>query len=115
MLVELTYACKTGCTHCLSDCKPDGEHMSIDTFKDVLKFMVDHTIPTWMFSGGEMFEHPEILTMLDMIESAHKDIYNKMHMRLPIHLAPMDVNWCVTKQYTMLLPTCKNVSANLAS
>lgn len=84
MLVELTYACNMGCTHCLSDCKPDGEHMSIDTFKDILKFMVDHTIPTWMFSGGEMFEHPEILTMLDMIESAHKDICNKIHMKLPV-------------------------------
>lgn len=84
MLVELTYACNMGCTHCLSDCKPNGEHMSIDTFKDVLKFMVNHTIPTWMFSGGEMFEHPEILTMLDMIESAHKDICNTIHMRLPI-------------------------------
>lgn len=84
MLVELTYACNMGCTHCLSDCKPDGEHMSIDTFKDVLKFMVDHTIPTWMFSGGEMFEHPDILTMLNMIESAHKDICNKMHMKLPV-------------------------------
>ena len=82
MLVELTYACNMGCTHCLSDCKPNGEHMSIDTFKDVLKFMVDHTIPTWMFSGGEMFEHPEILTMLDMIESAHKDICKKIHMRI---------------------------------
>lgn len=33
MLVELTYACKMDCTHCLSDCKPDGEHMSIATFK----------------------------------------------------------------------------------
>lgn len=47
MLVDLTYACNMGCTHCLSDCKPDGKHMSIDTFKDVLKFMVDHTIPTF--------------------------------------------------------------------
>ena len=24
MLVELTYACKMGCSHCMSDCKPDG-------------------------------------------------------------------------------------------
>ena len=84
MLVEITYECKMGCTHCLSDCKPDGQHMSIDTFKDVLKFMVDHSIPTWMFSGGEMFEHPEILTMLSMIESSHKDICRKMHIKLPI-------------------------------
>ena len=25
MLVELTYACKMGCSHCMSDCKPDGK------------------------------------------------------------------------------------------
>ena len=36
MLVEVTYACKMGCTHCLSDCKPDGEHMTLEVFEDVL-------------------------------------------------------------------------------
>lgn len=40
MLVEVTYACKMGCTHCLSDCKPDGEHMTLEVFEDVLKFMI---------------------------------------------------------------------------
>lgn len=25
MLINLTYACKMGCNHCLSDCGPDGE------------------------------------------------------------------------------------------
>lgn len=84
MLVEITYACKMNCTHCLSDCKPDGKHMSIETLKDVLNFMVDHTIPTWMFSGGEMFEHPDILTILDMIESARNKLCKKIHMPLPI-------------------------------
>lgn len=38
MLINLTYACKMGCNHCLSDCKPDGENMSISTLKDVLNF-----------------------------------------------------------------------------
>ena len=59
MLVEVTYACKMGCTHCLSDCKPDGEHMTLEVFEDVLKFMIKNQIPTWSFSGGEMFEHPD--------------------------------------------------------
>lgn len=84
MLIEITYACKMNCTHCLSDCKPNGQYMSIDTFKDVLNFMVDHTIPTWMFSGGEMFEHPEILTMLNMIESSYKELYNRTYIPIPI-------------------------------
>ena len=35
MLVELTYACKMGCSHCMSDCKPDGEHMSLQILKNI--------------------------------------------------------------------------------
>ena len=57
-----------GCNHCLSDCKPDGENMSISTLKDVLNFLTKYGIPTWCFSGGEIFEHPNILAMLDIIE-----------------------------------------------
>lgn len=60
MLVELTYACKMGCKHCLSDCKPDGKNMSVDTLKDVLEFMSKNNIIPWIFSGGEMFEHPDM-------------------------------------------------------
>ena len=68
MLINLTYACKMGCNHCLSDCRPDGENMSISTLKDVLNFLTKYGIPTWCFSGGEIFEHPNILAMLDIIE-----------------------------------------------
>ena len=70
MLVELTYACKMGCSHCMSDCSPDGENMSLVTLRDTLHFMIENNIPTWTFSGGEMFEHPDILKMLDLIEEA---------------------------------------------
>ena len=83
MLVEVTYACKMGCTHCLSDCKPDGEHMTLEVFEDVLKFMIKNQIPTWSFSGGEMFEHPDILKMLSS------------------HLQQMVVNLFVTKKFIM--------------
>lgn len=86
MLVEVTYACKMGCTHCLSDCKPDGEHMTLEVFEDVLKFMIKNQIPTWSFSGGEMFEHPDILKMLSLIQS---------------HLQQMVVNLFVTKKFIM--------------
>lgn len=68
MLINLTYACKMGCDHCLSDCKPDGENMSISVLQDVLGFLRKYSIPTWCFSGGEIFEHPDILEMLDIIE-----------------------------------------------
>ena len=68
MLVELTYACSMGCTHCMSDCKPNGEHMPVKVVEDTLDFMVKNRIPTWNFSGGEMFEHPDILEILKLIE-----------------------------------------------
>lgn len=68
MVIDVTYACNMGCSHCMSDCKPDGQHMSIDTFKDVLKFLKKHDIPTWAFSGGEIFEHPDIYEILDVLE-----------------------------------------------
>ena len=80
MLVELTYACKMGCKHCLSDCKPDGENMSVDTLKDVLEFMSKNNIIPWIFSGGEMFEHPDIINILKTIEE-YWDGYSK-HNRL---------------------------------
>ncbi len=40
MLVEVTYACKMGCTHCLSDCKPDGEHMTLEVFEDAVTYRI---------------------------------------------------------------------------
>lgn len=83
MLVELTYACKMGCSHCMSDCKPDGEHMSLQVLEDTLKFMVKHQILTWNFSGGELFEHPQILEVLKMIE----DYWIKFKIKCPLTFA----------------------------
>ena len=39
MIIDLTYACKMGCSHCMSDCKPEGENMSIQVLKDSLNFL----------------------------------------------------------------------------
>ena len=80
MLVEITYACKMNCSHCMSDCRPDGENMSLSTLEDALKFMCKNKILTWNFSGGEMFEHPQILDVLGLIE----DYYDRLDERIPI-------------------------------
>ena len=69
MLIEVTYSCSMGCSHCMSDCKPNGQHMSVQTFSDSLDFMMKYAIPFWNFSGGEVFEHPDILELLSIIES----------------------------------------------
>ena len=61
MIVDITYKCSMGCSHCMSDCKPDGQHMTMATFDKAIDFLkkynyVDHII----LSGGEIFEHPHI-------------------------------------------------------
>lgn len=74
MVVDLTYACNMGCTHCMSDCKPDGQRMSIEVFKDTLGFLKKYNVFAWNFSGGEIFEHPNILEMLDILEKEWKSV-----------------------------------------
>lgn len=68
MLIDLTYSCSMGCSHCMSDCKPDNRHMSVQTASDVLDFLIKNKIAIWMFSGGEMFENPDILAILDVVQ-----------------------------------------------
>lgn len=69
MLIELTYACKMNCSHCMSDCKPDGINMSKEILRDTLEFFKRYRIPNLVFSGGEMFEHPKILDLLEIVQS----------------------------------------------
>lgn len=80
MLIEITYACKMGCSHCFSSCTPDGEYMSKETFSDALDFLIKYNIPTWIFSGGEMFEHPQILELLKILETK----WNKVNHQFPL-------------------------------
>lgn len=79
MVIDLTYACSMGCSHCMSDCKPDGEHMSLETLKDVLEFYKKHGIPNIILSGGEIFEHPQIMECLELC-------YEYNHENAPITL-----------------------------
>lgn len=77
MLIKITDKCSMGCTHCLSDCKPDGNHMSFETFKDALDFN-DTILPVMntfgtlcispaLISGGEPFEHPDIIKFINYL------------------------------------------------
>ena len=58
MLVRITNCCHMGCNHCMVDATPDGEHMSLETFMDVIKFTKDHGDFFLMLSGGEPLDHP---------------------------------------------------------
>ena len=67
MLIDLTYRCSMGCSHCMSNCKPDGEDMKPETLLAVLSFFKKYQIPNLVFSGGEIFENEYIIQLLDII------------------------------------------------
>ena len=58
-----------GCSHCLSDCKPDGQHMSMETFKKAVNFFDNYNNLYVMLSGGEIFEHPLIKDFISIATS----------------------------------------------
>lgn len=66
MLVRITEKCHMGCSHCMINAGPAGQHMSLDTYKQVLDFIKKTMFPFIMVSGGEPMEHPDVLTMLKM-------------------------------------------------
>ena len=66
MKVDITYKCSMGCTHCLSDCKPEGQEMSVETFQSVIGFHKKHNINAIILTGGEIFEHSEVKKIISM-------------------------------------------------
>lgn len=67
MMICLTEKCSMGCTHCMSDCKPDGIDMTPKVLIDVLEFVKKNRIQVITFSGGELFENEYIKEILDII------------------------------------------------
>jgi MoaA/NifB/PqqE/SkfB family radical SAM enzyme len=67
MILVITDKCSMGCTHCLSDCKPDGQHITLEQFKQNLEFAlrtIGRNPQILILSGGEPFEHPQIREIL---------------------------------------------------
>lgn len=59
MLLKITEACSMGCTHCINDAKPDGAHMTFETFQAALDFLIrNKAYHHIIISGGEPTEHP---------------------------------------------------------
>ena len=57
MLLKITEKCSAGCIHCLSDCKPDGAHMSMDTLKNAMDFIINNDLCRSIgVTGGEPTE-----------------------------------------------------------
>lgn len=75
MIIDLTYKCSMGCSHCMSDCKPDGAKMTIPTLKDTIEFFKRNDCHTVLVSGGEIFEHSNIIECLTTLFEGFRD-YN---------------------------------------
>lgn len=68
MLIKITKSCHNGCIHCCNDSKPSDEHMTLETFKDSLKFAEKYdkyNILGNEIAGGEPTENPLFLSFLD--------------------------------------------------
>lgn len=53
-----------GCSHCMVEATPDGEHMTPETFERALQFASRVGSPFILISGGEPTEHPQLLELL---------------------------------------------------
>jgi len=53
-----------GCSHCMINAGPEGQHMDMNVYDQVLAFIEWTEFPFIMISGGEPCHHPEILTII---------------------------------------------------
>ena len=59
MLLYITECCSLGCTHCIDDAKPDGQHMTLETLEASMDFIIKNNIyHSVIVTGGEPTEHP---------------------------------------------------------
>ena len=68
MLIKITKSCHNGCIHCCNDSKPSDQHMTLDTFKQALKFSNEYdkfNLNGNEIAGGEPTEHPQFFEFID--------------------------------------------------
>lgn len=70
MLVRVTNKCQMQCSHCMVDAMPDGHHMTVGTFKQVLDFVEALGVPMLTLSGGEPTDHPQLFELLELVDCA---------------------------------------------
>lgn len=64
MLISITNQCKMGCSHCIDDAQPIGEHMSMRTFRDAISFFNQFGGIECVITGGEPTENPNFWEMI---------------------------------------------------
>jgi len=71
MLVRVTEKCDMGCIHCSVDATPEGQHMSLDMYRNVLKYLRNLQLPLIMLTGGEPTQHPDIIEMIYLAKQSN--------------------------------------------
>lgn len=64
MLISITEQCRMGCSHCMDNATPEGNHMTMDTFKKAVDFFNKYGSLAFIITGGEPTENPEWLDMV---------------------------------------------------
>lgn len=96
MLLKITEKCSAGCTHCLSDCTPDGGHMPDYVLDRALIFITGFKLGcTITVTGGEPTEHPEFMKVMQKIID-----WTKTYRRVPFYAITITSNgfWVVDHQ-----------------
>ena len=87
MLLSITDKCMMNCSHCLSNCEPEGTDMSMEVLDDIIQF-INHPelrFRVILVSGGEPTEHPRLFDILDRLYETNTQ--NKWGERKAIILA----------------------------
>lgn len=61
MILNITNKCLMECSHCMNDCHPCGDDMSLETFEQALKFMYKLKPIPILVGGGEPTLHPNFI------------------------------------------------------
>jgi len=73
MLIKITNQCSMGCTHCMEDALPVGDHMSMETFLKAKAFIerIYGSIRIVMLTGGEPTENPLLMDFIGELSGWH--------------------------------------------
>lgn len=89
MLISITEKCRMGCTHCMDNATPEGNNMTMETFKDTVNFFNSYGALEFIITGGEPTENPKCC---DMIEYAINNVKDKIFGLAHITLATNAMN-----------------------
>lgn len=66
LYTQITTKCNMTCGHCGFACGAKGENMSLEIFKNVLKFHIEHGADSVQLGGGEPTIHPKFWQFLEL-------------------------------------------------